>query len=355
MKITDAAVTMTSSSLLREEEIREESLLFWVGDQRPGLRDNPLPPITEELKDVVTISTEALAKQSQATAAAPEEEVVKDSIAEEPRLRAMRLILEALTGKKIRIANLDDLKTDSCTGPDDVSRHAADDGQPVREGWGLEYDYHESHSEYEEMNFSAGGSIRTEDGREIDFSLQLVMTREFFESTDIRIRGGDAKLVDPLVINFSGQAAELNNMKFSFDLDADGKEDQISFVGPGSGFLVLDHNNDQVVNDGSELFGPGSGDGFAELARYDSDHNGWVDENDPIFAKLKIWAKDAAGNDYLRSLLDHNIGAIFLESLQSDFHFKNHGNDLLGMVQKTSIFIREDGVAGTIQEIDLAV
>jgi hypothetical protein len=49
-------------------------------------------------------------------------------------------------------------------------------------------------------------------------------------------------------------------------------------VSPRSGLLVIDKNLDGKVNDGSELFGPSTGDGFEKLARYDEDRNGWIDE-----------------------------------------------------------------------------
>jgi len=56
----------------------------------------------------------------------------------------------------------------------------------------------------------------------------------------VSIRAGDAALTDPLVINYAGPAADLTSAKFSFDLDADGTDDHISFVSPGSGVLTLD-------------------------------------------------------------------------------------------------------------------
>jgi hypothetical protein len=45
---------------------------------------------------------------------------------------------------------------------------------------------------------------------------------------------------------------------------------------------------DGRVNDGRELFGPITGDGFAELAAYDDDGNNWIDENDGIYDNLSI-------------------------------------------------------------------
>lgn len=77
-----------------------------------------------------------------------------------------------------------------------------------------------------------------------------------------------------------------------FDLDCDGKEEEISSLGKGSGFLALDKNGDGIINDGTELFGTKSGDGFADLAEYDEDGNGWIDEDDGIFSQLRIWTKN---------------------------------------------------------------
>ena len=64
--------------------------------------------------------------------------------------------------------------------------------------------------------------------------------------------------------------AEVSDQTFYFDLDADGKEEEISVLN-GSGYLALDKNGDGTINDGSELFGTRNGDGFADLAQYDED------------------------------------------------------------------------------------
>ena len=125
-------------------------------------------------------------------------------------------------------------------------------------------------------------------------------------------------LYDPLVINLDTDATELSDQTFYFDLDADGEEEEISML-KGSGYLALDKNEDGIINDGSELFGTGNGDGFADLARYDEDGNGWIDENDSIWSKLKIWCKDEKGNDVLYKLSDKGVGAICLQNVSTDF------------------------------------
>jgi len=101
----------------------------------------------------------------------------------------------------------------------------------------------------------------------------MTMSREFSQETNLTIRAGDA-LKDPLVINLTGAPVALSQDKFAFDLNADGQNEQIGMVKSGSGFLVLDKNHDGIVNDGSELFGPTSGNGYQELAAYDGDKNG---------------------------------------------------------------------------------
>ena len=70
------------------------------------------------------------------------------------------------------------------------------------------------------------------------------------------------------------------NTNFSFDLDSDGVKEDIPMIRPGSGFLALDLNKDGIINNGNELFGPHTGDGFVELSSYDKDTNNWIDEND---------------------------------------------------------------------------
>src|SRR5699024_10596335 len=131
--------------------------------------------------------------------------------------------------------------------------------QAERAGWGVEYDLHEVHHEVEQTSFDAQGVIKTADGKEITFTYELEMEREFYSETNVSVRAGDAKLKDPLVINFGGTAAQLTLQKFDFDLDADGAKDKVSRVQSGSGFLALDKNGNGAIDDGSELFGAKSG------------------------------------------------------------------------------------------------
>jgi hypothetical protein len=91
------------------------------------------------------------------------------------------------------------------------------------------------------------------------------------------------------------------------------------------------------------------------LAKFDTDGNNWIDENDPIYDKLQIWTKDENGEDQLFSIGQKGIGAICLGSADTQFSLKDGSNSTLGQIRQTGIFLREDGTAGTIQHIDVSL
>lgn len=208
--------------------------------------------------------------------------------------------------------------------------------------------------EKEEVAFSSTGTVTTADGRQISFSLDVGMSRKFSqyykEEYDIvQLQ----QVCDPLVINFDQEVAELSDQKFFFDIDADGRKDEVSMLGSGSGYLALDKNEDGKINDGNELFGPQSGNGFQDLAQYDEDGDGWIDEDDSVWSRLKIWCKDENGEDILYTLREKGVGAICLQNAATNFALNNEQNASKGYIRSTGIFLYENGNVGTVQHLDL--
>lgn len=253
------------------------------------------------------------------------------------RQQTINYLFDLLFGRNTRSLDTDELIS-------------LDSGQ----SFGGQYTSEFYYSEQETTSFSTEGTVRTSDGREISFQVDLTMSRSFTQYMSQTVDFGSPRLVDPLVINLDAPAADVQNQKFYFDLDADGHEEQISRLGPGSGFLALDKNGDGIINDGSELFGALSGNGFEELAKYDSDGNGWIDEADEIFDKLLIWSKDANGKDVLVGLGKAGVGAIYLGSQKTDFSMNNSKNQTNAIVRQTGMFLYENGGVGTMQQLDLA-
>lgn len=213
------------------------------------------------------------------------------------------------------------------------------------------------HYEREEVYFSTTGSISVEDGRELSFSLDLSMQRTSKETLELSMQGGlpVQYLMDPLVLSFSGGPPSFSSTSFLFDLDCDGKEEKLAGLQPGCGFLAFDQNDDGIINNGMELFGPQSGNGFTDLASLDTDQNQWIDENDPVFEMLSIWAPDDQGRGHLQSLKEAGVGAISLSSAGTQFTLQGKSGELLAKVQANGIFLTEKGEVRSLQEVDLAL
>jgi hypothetical protein len=208
-----------------------------------------------------------------------------------------------------------------------------------------EIEYESSYKESESLSMQTKGSIQTADGKSIDIDLNFTMARSFYSKTTIQ----ETVFIDPLVINFEGDLPSFTETTFCFDIDCDGESDQISSLAKGNGFLAVDKNENGTIDNGSELFGPSSGNGFKELSSYDSDGNSWIDENDPIFEGLRIWS-----DDKLIGLGEVGLGAIYLGACATPYTYKNDINESLAKLQQSSIFLFESGKIGTISQIDFA-
>lgn len=273
------------------------------------------------------------------------------------RMAILKAMIEHTSGRKIQLIKPADFEVPQAASqalPPQVQASVGQAGpaQQPAQGWGMRYDFYSARQETESVAMSAQGMVQTADGQKIQISVQMSMSRQFIEENQLQLRAGDA-LKDPLVVNYAGTAASLTERNFRFDLDSDGRMDQIAFVGPGSGFLALDRNNDGQINNGSELFGAATGQGFQELAQHDDDGNGWIDESDAIYNRLRIWTRDASGQDQLFALGEKGIGAIYLGHVQTPFDMRNAQQEQLGQLSQTGLFLKENGESGTIQQIDL--
>ncbi|MBK1647913.1 hypothetical protein [Rhabdochromatium marinum] len=372
MKIASSDMVLQSQHKAIKEHERHERLNLWVGerptDNARGSGRAQASVISQV--DQLELSWAAQASQPQKASAAVSTDEGKPELTSEDELKLslLKRMFEFLTGKKLVMASPGDFAKKMEKAQQNAEATAAElnrlhnqanagSAENQSAGFSIEYDYYERHYEAESTQFSAQGQVITADGQTIDIGVELNMSREFLREQSVSIRAGDTKpkLKDPLVLNFNGNAAELTSTRFEFDIDSDGRADQIAFVGPDSGFLALDRNADGKINDGRELFGPSTGAGFAELAEYDDDGNGWIDENDSIYKDLRIWSKTADGQDQLVGLGERGVGAIYLGHVTSPFELKDQDNNLLGQVRSSGVFLSEQGASGTVQQIDLAV
>lgn len=367
---------LTSRTTLEQRSVQERSSsiqLQWQGESVATKKGSPKNPVLPSaLQQTHQMQSEPFGRQ-QRSAFSPDTLTIASDPSPKPKnklspelvrmIEAIESLMEKMTGKPyhLKVYGYEpDTQTTDTGKPLAALKVSSGENTPstrpnttplMGERWSVERFFREQ----EQSQFQARGHVLTADGETIDFNLNLQMNRQFHTQNQ-QFREAGFVLKDPLVVNFGGTPASLTLEKTAFDIDADGQKEAVSFLQSGSGFLALDRDGDGIINNGSELFGTRSGNGFADLAAYDNDGNGWIDENDAVFAKLQVWHRDAHGLDRLEGLLELNIGAIALQNTDTPFSHKDLQNRLQGQVVSSGIFLYEDGHgAGTVQQIDLAV
>ncbi len=137
----------------------------------------------------------------------------------------------------------------------------------------------------------AGGPLGTQD--------VFVDTTEFLDM-------GCPTPSTPLLIDLDQNGFELSGLDdpVFFDVDADGVLEEMGWTDRRGrdAFLALDLNLNDLIDDGSELFGDATrlpdgsraASGFSALVQYDAEEQGgngdkWIDADDDVFRRLLVW------------------------------------------------------------------
>ncbi|MFN7090500.1 MAG: Ig-like domain-containing protein, partial [Allorhizobium sp.] len=160
---------------------------------------------------------------------------------------------------------------------------------------------------------------------------------------------------DPIILDLDKNGFAFSSIGdgVTFDIDADGKADQIAWTSD-DGILAYDVDGNGLIDNGSEIFTPDFNggkfaSGVAALASLDTNGDGVIDANDDAFSKLKIWV-DANNNGIsdegeLSSLFDNGVTSI---SLTTD----NTGGQEDGQtVFSKGTFTFADGSTGDFMEV----
>jgi hypothetical protein len=143
----------------------------------------------------------------------------------------------------------------------------------------------------------------------------LIAQRELQLSVNIN---AEPQKTDPLVLDLAGNGFSTSGLSRSvrFDLDADGRLDQISAPTGDDTLLALDRNGNGRIDNGRELFGNqhGAANGFAELRKYDKNGDGRIDRQDAIFERLSLLRFDSQSRQSSQSLSQAGVSAIELQA-----------------------------------------
>ncbi len=224
--------------------------------------------------------------------------------------------------------------------------------QESREGLMLEISSVSEIKRSEGLHVEALGQAQTSDGRRIDFMLSLDLSRDVREEQSLYFKG-QVQRIDPLMLNMKGSMVELTDQWFDFDLLGDGSNLGLLKTAQGSGYLAFDQNGNGQIDNGKELFGPQTQNGFAELRAYDDDGNGWIDENDRIFSQLGLFDFDEQGLARFTSAKDAGLGALYLGAAQSQYELIHKSGQNLSTLVNNGLALAENGQALMLQEVHL--
>ncbi|WP_337878672.1 hypothetical protein [Rheinheimera sp.] len=196
----------------------------------------------------------------------------------------------------------------------------------------------------EHLAAELSGSASFSDGTEVAWSISFEMSYQEFSYSE-RV---EQPMQDPLVLSMNGQPAELTEQTSVFALTAE--QSSIRHLASGQYYLAADYNGNGQADNGTELFGPETGQGFAELAQHDEDQNGWIDQNDHIWSALNLWRP----GEGLYSLKQAGVMALNLNTVATPFTLRQ-GDQIMGRLQRSAVFLTEDKQAGLLQQIDISV
>jgi hypothetical protein len=374
MRIVGSSVSLSAATTVERSEVQQGRVVAWIGDPPPpeGARSGG-PPRATPASPALPAQPAGNGPAMPATPAIPADpashgrkgradgEADPASEGRSPRdeitllilRRAFRLTAGTRAAQAIHRAYADGEEQAAAAG-EAVSRAQAETAAPpapppARAGWGLQVDLAVTSVERTAVSFRAAAQVTTADGRRISTAASLDMERVSATTAEVHVRAGDARVTDPLAVNLAGGPVSLSGTQ-RLDLDGDGQAEEVAQLASGSAWLARDLDGSDAVEAGTELFGPATGDGFGELAALDADGNGWVDEGDRAFAELALW-----DGETLTPLAAAGIGAISTGSVATSLAVTGDGDAPAGQIRATGLYLREDGGAGTLQHVDLAV
>ena len=213
----------------------------------------------------------------------------------------------------------------------------------------LKYRRQESYREVEATSFRATGSVATADGRQIDFTAALDLARVYARTETISLRASGT--IDPAAAAAADPAPAPTLALAPAPASAPAASQPALSL--GGSVLGLDANGDGQVDVATELVGQ-SGNGFAELAKFDEDGNGFIDAGDSIFSKLALVDQGPNGLT-ADTLAVRGVGAIYTGSVSTPYRYTDGSNQTVANLSRSGIYLNENGTTGIAQQVDVLI
>ena len=163
---------------------------------------------------------------------------------------------------------------------------------------------------------------------------------------------------DPLILDLAGDGFNVASKVDGthFDLDVNGYAEKINWT-KTDGYLCLDLNGNNKIDNGRELFGDSTllednkeaKNGFEALAQYDLNGDGVIDSNDEIFDKLKIWVDTNGNGDSTGELV--SLKELGIISISLNFETNAEKINSEAHITDVASVVFEDGTIRNIGEL----
>ena len=162
-------------------------------------------------------------------------------------------------------------------------------GQALQPGESVTLSYYGMREVYSGYNWQTGTQFFTEasitqiDQHDTDLSNNTDSSRSWW--------------ISPISFDLNGDGVQTISIEqgVQFDLLNTGSQVNTGWLSGEDAFLATDDNGNGIIDDRSELFGGAVGEGFAELATFDSNGDAQVNALDDRFSELLVW-QDANEN-----------------------------------------------------------
>lgn len=285
----------------------------------------------------------------------------------EIKLQLMVLVLESFLGKALDISdfsfnpNSNQQSNSPTSGNSSLNNglpHLSGveliniDGQSFQQGDIVSVE--QWHSREQQLEYQVQGAFKINDQElSLNYNYSLASKQVSYSKVEMSVEA----LKDPIIVQFGSQGlGEISGQK-DFDINQDSALDNLPVFSGDVGYLVYDKNQNNKADNGSELFGPETGQGFTELAQLDSNENGFIDEEDEYFEQLYLWQPGSNENqaDQWLSLKEAEIQAISLSAISTPYDFYDQQGEIQAQLRQSSFAISKNGIGRGVHQVDVRI
>lgn len=249
--------------------------------------------------------------------------------------------LEYQLGYTIEDFSLDDEETNSNVNNENQTDQKQKTDKKTSNGLSIEYNY----EEHNKLDLSISGQLKI-GNKNININLNVNFSQDFQEQ--FILENGEKKKKDPIFISYNNLIQTSNE---TTQMINNGQSFAVNKLYNG-GLLFADNNNNNKYDENDTIFGLSTGNGFNELKTLDNNKDNFIDCQDNIFQKLKLYEMNSGETV---SLQERNVQLISTVCGNTNFDLKTEIDNPYVNIKQFSFAIGNNYEAKMAYGIDFYV